>query len=232
MISITRVPVYFFTYHAYRSWMPDHKRGFVKEGEGYLPPNPKLAKAYRDVAKFPPVEFDHDTEKLLIEVAQDVCGRRDWHFHGGATEPSHFHALVSWRGNHRWQDVRGKIRNILSLELSKRAGTTGRPWFVQKASRKRVRDRDHFDYLMKTYILKKHRGWRWTEIVRWVPPKRRNATRGRHASQDPRSRAASNSPARKGGVAGATPSEEVRPKAPLVINWDLDDETIKGLSVE
>lgn len=167
------MPVYFFTYHAYGSWMPDHPRGFAQEDEGYQPPNPELADAYRGAAKFDAVEFDARTERFLIEVARDVCSRRGWRLHGGATEPSHLHALVSWCDGTRWQDVRGKIKNILSLELSKRAGTLGRRWFVEGASRKRVIEQGHFDYLMQTYIPKKHGGWRWTEVLGWIEPKRK-----------------------------------------------------------
>lgn len=153
--------------------MPDNPRGFAPEGEGCQPPNPELADAYRDAAKFEPVEFDQPTERFLIEVAQDVCGRRPWHLHAAATEPSHIHCLVSWRDRSRWEDVRGKIKNILSLELSKRAGCFGRPWFSELASRKRVLDRGHFNYLIETYLNKRHGGWRWTEKHGWAQPKRR-----------------------------------------------------------
>jgi hypothetical protein len=34
------MPVYLFTYHAYRSWMPDRPEGFVQEGRGIEAPNP------------------------------------------------------------------------------------------------------------------------------------------------------------------------------------------------
>src|SRR4051794_35604479 len=29
-----QMPCYLFTYHAYGSWMPDHKRGYVHRGQG------------------------------------------------------------------------------------------------------------------------------------------------------------------------------------------------------
>lgn len=178
--KIARVPVYLFTYHAYRSWMPDHPRGFAKEGEGYQQPNPELARAYEDAAKFPAVEFDAPTERFLIETACEVCERRGWRFHGAATEPSHLHALVSWRDpSLQWSFVRGKIKNILSLELSKRSATVGRRWFVEGASRKRVRDWDHFDYLMVTYLPKRHGGWRWTERAGWIEPRKNHGRRKR-----------------------------------------------------
>lgn len=43
--------------------MPDNPRGFALEGEGYQPPNPELADAYRDAARFEFVEFDGPTER-------------------------------------------------------------------------------------------------------------------------------------------------------------------------
>ena len=194
--------------------MPDHRRGYTKEGEGYQPPNPRLAKAYRTAAVYPPFDFDPDVQRFLIEVAQDVCGRRRWTLHSASTEMTHLHLLVSWNGAARWGEVRGKIKNILSLELSKRSGETGRRWFAEKASRKHVCERAHFDYLMKKYLFG-HSGWRWDEIRGWTMPRSKSprATRPDH----PRG-----SPARKGGVDAA----------PTFRYDDLDDSIINGLSVE
>ena len=69
------VPVYLFTYHAYRSWMPDHKRGFTKEGGGYQAPNAALANAYHNAAASPPFEFDPATQRFLIEVVLILYSR-------------------------------------------------------------------------------------------------------------------------------------------------------------
>jgi hypothetical protein len=80
------MPVYLFTYHTYCSWMPDHERGFTQEDKGYQPPNDKLADAYRDAAEFPPFELDASAERFLIETAQEICGRRGWHFYAGASD--------------------------------------------------------------------------------------------------------------------------------------------------
>ncbi|MGH7214809.1 MAG: hypothetical protein ACREIT_08595 [Tepidisphaeraceae bacterium] len=163
------MPVYFFTYHAYRSWMPDHKRGFVQKGKRYQPPNPSLANAYNNAASFPPFEFDHHIQRFIIEVVHDVCQRRAWRHHGSGTEPTHLHSLVSWRDATRWQDVCGKIRNIISLQLSKRFNHKGRRWLVEDSSRRRVKDQEHFDYLVEKYIPK-HGGWRWIEERGWYSP--------------------------------------------------------------
>ncbi len=154
------MPVCLFTYHTYRSWMPDRQRGFVQKGRGIQPPSAKLARAYGKAARHPPFLLDADAQGFLIEVALDVCRRRGWKVHGIATDPTHLHVLVSWRSRARWQDVTGKLKNILSTALSKRAGVTGRPWFVDGSSRKQVRDREHFEYLMNEY-LPDHVGCKW-----------------------------------------------------------------------
>lgn len=156
------MPVYLFTYHAYRSWQPSDPRGFVQEGQGVQQPNDELARAYDDAADQPAVQFDHTLQAHLIEIAYDVCSRRQWQLHGAATEPTHLHVLVSWADESEWSHVRGKIRNIISTELAKRYASPGRKWFSQGASRKRVRNKDHFDYLMGTY-LPKHGGRQWYE---------------------------------------------------------------------
>ncbi len=170
------MPVYLFTYHAYRSWMPDRKAGFVQTGRGIQPPSAKLAEHYAELATHPPFEFAGDIQRKLIETALEVCERRDWRVHGAATESTHLHVIVSWRTRDLWKAVRGKIKNLLSLMLSRRSGQIGRPWFSEEASRKRVRDRRHFDYLMNVY-LPRHSGLKWFEDRGWIEGKTRDSTR-------------------------------------------------------
>jgi hypothetical protein len=45
------VAVYHFTYHAYRSWMPDNPKGYVRRGEGILPPDAEMARLYAKAAR-------------------------------------------------------------------------------------------------------------------------------------------------------------------------------------
>lgn len=143
------MPVYLFTYHAYRSWSPDNRRGFVQESQGIQPPNECLAAAYRRAASHPPVEFDCLTQIQLIAKTHAICAGDAHRLHGAATEPTHIHVLVSWK-NHSlaFNKVRGRIRNLLSLHLSRSAGVTGRPWFSGGSSRKRIKDHKHFKHLM------------------------------------------------------------------------------------
>jgi len=154
------MPCYLLTVHTYRSWMPDHPRGFVQENRGVRPPNPRLADAYRGEASDEPFVMDGATQRFVIDVVRGVGARRDWRIHAVACEPSHVHILVSWETDATWGAVRAKFKNIIALELSKRHGQEGRHWLSDGGSRKRVKDRRHFDYLVTTY-LPKHRGEQW-----------------------------------------------------------------------
>ena len=156
------MPCYLLTIHTYRSWMPDNPRGFVQEDKGIQPPSPELANAYHDAASDEPFVMDDLTQRFVIDVVRDIGGRRDWRIHAVACEPSHIHILVSWETGMRWGPVRAKFKNIIALELSKRHGRKGRHWLSDGGSRKRVKDRRHFDYLVTTY-LPKHRGQQWYE---------------------------------------------------------------------
>ena len=72
--------VYLFTYHAYRSWNADHRRGYTRKDEGVLPPDEERAEFYDRNAKQPAVEFDRTMQAFLIAGAADVCRHRDWRF--------------------------------------------------------------------------------------------------------------------------------------------------------
>ena len=157
------MPVHHFTVHAYRSWRPDHPRGYVQRGKGMLPPDEQMAQNYDDRARFPRVWFsDRDIQEILVLGCIDVCRRRGWRLHGVGTDPTHLHWVVSWPGFIPWQDVRQKTKNILSLLLGRLTGLKGRPWFVRDGSRKRVADADHLNYLLDRY-LPDHRGVFWRE---------------------------------------------------------------------
>jgi len=156
------MPVYLFTYHAYRSWRPDDRRGYVRRGEGILPPDEEMARNYDRDARQPRVEFDATRQGTLVEMVRDVCDRRDWRLHQVLANPSHVHVLVSWDSDASWESVRDTFKRLMGMRLSQTEKVQGRQWFSKGASRKQVRDRKHFDYLMNEY-LPKHQGERWRE---------------------------------------------------------------------
>jgi len=157
------MPVYLFTFHAYRSWNADHPRGFVQDQDrGYQPPNRALAKAYDRTATAPAAAFDPTAQDLLIRMAYDFCKRRGYRPHGVGTDPTHVHIVLSWRDGASWTSVRQALKNLLSLGLNRMHPGRHSRWFSRGASRKRVRDAAHLRYLLETY-LPRHRGRCWIE---------------------------------------------------------------------
>jgi len=189
------VPVYLFTFHAYQSWMPDHRRGYTRRGKGYQKPDPEMARRYREKAKSEPIEFDRATQRALIEELQIASAHQDFRLHAGSSEPSHIHGLVSWKGYRSWVEVRKQIKSSLSRRLTREyealsdsldveisdptdsrdatrresSEETGR-WVLKLsrgASRKRVENRKHFNHLMTKYLVA-HKGVKWFEDRGWV----------------------------------------------------------------
>ena len=154
------MPCYLFTYHAYRSWMPDRREGFVRRKKGILPPDEALAGTYQDRAGEGEVLFDSRLQSLLIEESRTAFQKQQCRGHFVATEPTHVHILVSWADVRPWQTIRNGLKSSLTRRLNNDA--CRRRWFVDGASRKRVRDRGHFDHLVGTY-LPDHGGWKWRE---------------------------------------------------------------------
>lgn len=156
------MPVYLFTFHAYRSWNADNPRGFVQRDKGILPPNQALARAYDKAAGAPPTLFGEAAQRALLWIGYDVCLRHSWRLHYAATEPTHVHYLVSWRDELAWQEISRRLKNVASLVLGQKRDAPGRRWFSRGASRKRISDRQHLDHLVSAY-LPKHGGLSWQE---------------------------------------------------------------------
>ena len=169
------MPCYLFTFHAYRSWMPDRPQGYVRRGKGPLPPDEEQARWYEQHAAQPPVLFDEHVQRTLIDAAREAALHQEFRVHCVATEPTHVHVLVSWKDDRTWQRMRTNVKQSLTRTLNRtlepRAGLPAameskrdrcRKWFSGGASRKRVRDRGHFEYLIDEY-LPSHRGAFWRE---------------------------------------------------------------------
>jgi hypothetical protein len=155
--------VYLFTFHAYRSWNADRPQGYVrKDHAGILPTDLEMAKRYDRNAAEPPVIFEELHRRVIVWIVWDACVKRGWRLHYVVANPSHVHAMVSWTEFVDWKKVSDKLKNLASLYLGRKCGTPGRRWFVHEQSRKRVRDRKHFDYLVNVY-LPKHVGLHWKE---------------------------------------------------------------------
>jgi REP element-mobilizing transposase RayT len=156
------MPVYHFTLHAYRSWTPAHRRGYVRRGKGILPTDMEMARVYAGAAKHPPVIFTTRIQKMLIDVSLTECAAQHWRLHAVATDKTHIHLLISWKTSVPWNDVVKRLKNILSYRIGREQTLTGRRWFVRGQSRRRVIDRAHFEYLVQKYFPD-HNGVGWTE---------------------------------------------------------------------
>lgn len=145
--------VYHFTLHAYRSWRPDHQRGYTLYGEGYLPSDEIQADEYDKNANQPPVTFNRKIQKLILLHTYDICRREGWRLEATGSDPSHVHQLISWKTYRKWEDVDQRLKNLLALRLNKHFKSPGKRWFVRRHGAPRgVRTRKHYDYLVTTYF--------------------------------------------------------------------------------
>jgi REP element-mobilizing transposase RayT len=156
------MPVYHFTIHAYRSWRPDHPRGYTQRGKGYRAPDIEAAHEYEDRAKQAPAQFGLEVQRLLIRIAHDFCARRKMRLHAVGNEDGHVHYVLSWRGYSDWHEVMRRLKNVLSSVLNQQLNTPGKRWFVRGGSRKRVSNVKHLEHLKRKY-LPSHPGLCWSE---------------------------------------------------------------------
>jgi REP element-mobilizing transposase RayT len=151
---------YLFTYHSYGSWLPDHRRGYVHRGDGIRSPDVHMAQVYRSSMTQAAVLFDSAIQQQIVNGVIEASAHLEVRCHFIATEPTHIHVLVSWQSDRAWQAVRKQIRGSVTRRLN--STIRKQQWFSKSPSRKRVRDRRHFDYLVTKY-LPKHSGVKWSE---------------------------------------------------------------------
>ncbi len=144
------MPTYLYSFHGYGTWMPDHRRGFVKRGRGVQPTNPRLASAYRSNQREPTAHFTDEVQRIIVEAARDAAEHLDAVLHIVATDPTHAHLLLSWRHDRPWHSMRRSVKYALTHALKERVER--RTWLSEGASRKRVRGHAHFDYLLLAYL--------------------------------------------------------------------------------
>lgn len=156
------VPVSFITIHAYRSWMPDHPRGYVRRGEGVLPPDPEMNEFYEDQANFDEAVFTPARQQVLVEATREVCGNLKWRLHYVVCVRTHVHIVVSWQPFKDWRDVHDRMKRLLGLKLARHEKTVGRSWLSKGRDAVPVKNVGHFEHLMTKY-LPDHHGATWHE---------------------------------------------------------------------
>jgi len=152
--------VYLFTYHAYRSWMPDRPQGYVAKNRGILPQDPGLAKLYHKRATNTPVVFSEAHGWIMIRAVERIVSENSWLLYETAVAATHVHILVGWREFQEWKTVSNRLKRGIGLALSREFDRPG-PWFSRGGSRKRISSRKHFEYLLDSY-LPEHGAVRWT----------------------------------------------------------------------
>jgi len=154
------MPCYLFTYHGHGTWMPDHRSGYVRRKAGVVTADQRMALCYRKNMKQKTVAFDGMLQKHLIEGIRTACQFLEVRCHGIATERSHVHLLISWTSARTWQSIHQALKTSLTRRLN--GQVRRQKWFSKGGSRKRIEDREHFEYLQNVY-LPGHSGLLWTE---------------------------------------------------------------------
>lgn len=152
------MPVYHFTFHAYLSWLPDRPEGYVHHTTGLNPTNPDLAKLYRGQAREEPVEFSTPHQLILVEETLTAARFQNFEPLAIGTDATHLHVLLQWRDERVWSKLRNGLKESYSRKLNAVYGK--REWFCENASRKRVVNREHYQYLRTRYIPD-HPGAKW-----------------------------------------------------------------------
>jgi hypothetical protein len=161
-----RMPVGFFTFHAYRSRCEDNPKGWVQRGKrGVQAPSTRLAKHRAAIASQPAVRFNAAHRTLLVERARCICDDLDVRIHGVSATPAHVHMLASWRDARGLGAISTPLKQKLGRDLSRREGTKGHRWFSRGCDEEFHSDRKHFDYRLAEYLPKhvREHGIVWRE---------------------------------------------------------------------
>ncbi len=149
------MPCHLITYHAYCSWMPDHRRGYVRRGQGIRPPDEDLAARYRRNATDRPVRFDASIQQTAMDELHRSARCQHFTLLAVGSDPTHLHVLARWRDDRSPKHMQTIVKSSLTRKLNAEFGR--RRWFSENASNKAVRDEAHRDYLVNEY-LPSHRG--------------------------------------------------------------------------
>lgn len=158
------VPVHLFNFHGYRTWMPDHARGYTRHGEGVLPPDADMAGNYHRRAKFNRVLFDERRQGVVVHAALEVGRTIGIDVHYAVCVSTHAHVVVGWRDGRSWEQLYDRMKRIIGFKLAKAEGVPGRRWLAARRAGKRVQDARHLRHLMTVY-LPGHRGVTWVDRV-------------------------------------------------------------------
>jgi hypothetical protein len=161
--------VYLGTCHAYRSWDEDHPKGYVQRDGGLQEPSEGMAQWRGRQATDEPARFSGELQEILHGVVVEIAAERRVQMHAASSTPTHIHGLFSFRdpactcGATRFclgncaarlfaEGFITRLKRKMGQQLAKHEGTRGRPWFSRGWDLTPVRKREHFDYLVGTYL--------------------------------------------------------------------------------
>jgi hypothetical protein len=146
-----------FTFHAYRSWMPDHRLGYTKNGVGVLPTDLEMNKWYDERAHFDEVRFDEAFQQVAIDAIKEVCVRKNYLLYYAVAISTHAHAVVGWDDEAiEHSSVHDTIKRIVGFKLAQHTGIKGRKWLSMGRDEKPVLTRRHFFHLVTEYLPDHH----------------------------------------------------------------------------
>lgn len=151
-----------FNFHGYRTWMPDHDRGYTRHNEGVLPPDAEMAENYRRRAKFDEVVFDESRQRVIVDAAVEICRTVGIDLYYAVCVNTHAHVLVAWRDDRTREQLYDRMKRVIALKLARTEGVQGRRWLAARRAGKKVLEGDHLRYLMTEY-LPGHHGVSWVD---------------------------------------------------------------------
>lgn len=118
--------------------------------------------------------FDDTQKTLLLEMVEQVAESDELTLHGSSATATHLHTLISFKApscqcgaaldhcrdaceaRQRAEAFATHAKRVAGWKLAEAAQVRGRRWFSRGCDVTPVRDRTHFDYLIREY-LPKHR---------------------------------------------------------------------------
>ncbi|MEM9345351.1 MAG: hypothetical protein AAGB26_01915 [Planctomycetota bacterium] len=156
------MPVYYFTFHAYGTWLPDRPEGSYTYHKGWQPPGHARAETYRSQMTEQAARFDNAYQLLILETLLNGQPLQDYELYALATDESHAYIVIAWRDEREPVRVRVRVRaqvkSSMTRALNQRFGK--RKWFVRSAGQTPAEDNEHLDRLAHEY-LPKHTGLYW-----------------------------------------------------------------------
>ncbi len=146
------MPVYLFTIHGYRTWMPDHPDGYTRKNEGVFAPDDAMNESYARRSAFDEIRFDVMRQKTVVDACIEFCQTISARLYYGVCVDTHVHPLVGWTDDREWGRIHDRLKSVIALKLARSEGVKDRRWLASGRSGERVETSEHFGHLMTVYL--------------------------------------------------------------------------------